>query len=83
MLITYNICNFCGNQNEIEEGDNQFRIAFDIQLIFEFVKKGNRYPIKDNVGTFCDKECMISYFQDFMKSNGEMIKRNEEDDQRD
>lgn len=72
MIVYFNVCDHCGNQNEIKEGDSQFVLSFTTQSAHEFIKKGRPYPSKDFQGTFCDKECMINYFQEFLSHNGKL-----------
>ena len=73
MVVYFNVCTSCGNQTEIKEGDNQFKIEFAIEPLSDVVQKTTRFRSNLEDATFCDRDCMVNYFQDFLEINGDLI----------
>ncbi len=76
MIVNYNVCDQCGNQNEIRSGsvDSGIDITFTIVPTYQTIENAGTYKMNKNVnGTFCDKECMIEWLKSHVSKAGVVL----------
>lgn len=74
MIVYMNVCDQCGNQNEIQSGSLDSGVNIDFRIVPTYQKTENRgsYLGVDALHnkTFCDKECMLEWFKSHAESSG-------------
>lgn len=83
MIVNYNVCDQCGNQNEIQSGSlgSGIDVTFTIIPTYQTIEnRGGYNRDKQTNGTFCDKECMLEWFKANLSINGMMKEQKGEDD---
>lgn len=78
MIINYNVCDHCGSQKQILSGsDNGVQVALAVQMPYEVVS--NAYSKKEEFrGTFCDRDCLLSFIKENLTLSGRFKGRDEE-----
>jgi hypothetical protein len=70
MIVNFNVCDHCGNQKQIVSGSTGLDVTFHIQTVYERIDSPHKFRTKDTNGTFCDKECFISYLKENLTNDG-------------
>jgi hypothetical protein len=61
MIVSFNVCDFCGNQHEItKESNSGINVSWAIALTH---KTANIKYEKHKSATFCDLSCYIEYLK--------------------
>jgi len=76
MIVYYNVCDQCGNQNQIdpsEDSDNKgFEFAFSSQDLVACLEKDRFKTTKMRTATFCDRECMLEFLKVNISESGQI-----------
>lgn len=73
MIVYMNVCDQCGNQNQIQSGsfDSGIDVNFTIISVFQVVENRNKYSTdKQITGTFCDRDCLIEWLKARVSDKG-------------
>ena len=73
-VVSYNVCDQCGNQTKIES--DKFcglRVDFKITSL-----NSTKLNFGTDIKTFCDKECFLEYFKAHINNVGEFVNDEEE-----
>jgi predicted dinucleotide-utilizing enzyme len=80
MIVTYNVCDHCGTQKQIMSGSaGGIDVLFAIDDTYESTRNPTRFRQKDLQGTFCDKECFISWLKENLNTRGFVKERIQDD----
>lgn len=80
MIVFYNICDHCSNQTQIEDDKNDYGIEFHFYSYLISTKERRDNWSKRNVGTFCNKECLLEYLKNNLDNKGKVKGESKEDE---
>lgn len=72
MIISYNVCEHCGSQTEISNitDDTGFEFHFCTFSLKDSARGQKPWPGKFNVGSFCDRNCLLEYLKANLDEKG-------------
>lgn len=63
MIVAYNVCDFCGNQNEIVSGSlGGISVSWNVLPILNIMFENQKYK-KHQTGTFCGIICFCEFLK--------------------
>jgi len=78
MIVYYNICDNCGNQNQIISGSAGSGVSFTFYVFPTYEVKSLMFSKNEEV-TFCNKECLLSYLKDNLTKSGLFLEKEKDD----
>jgi hypothetical protein len=73
MILYKNICDFCGNEEEIVQECGSFVLHFTVLSAYDQVVDGKRHSMKPYEASFCRRECLEEWIKANLTKNGMVI----------